>query len=369
MIFNIAKQDVGKYIFALGVVIIASYFANKIKGQFDNKEKDDYEMVKQYLLNDSPLYGYNKPKLWIHTKYELNARKWRDFYSRTSTDLNQPYIHQTIRSIIEHCGNDFHICLIDDDSFGKLIPSWDAELVSMAEPMKSHFRDYGLMQLIYYYGGMVVPNSFLCLTNLRPMYDAGVGVAKGVNTSVGSGDGVFICEGLNRGMNKLGDKRLTFIPDIYMMGANKNNHVVKGLVEYIKGIAANPHFTGESDFKGDISQWCISMVKQGVMTLVGGELIGIKNRRNRQPILLEDLLDEGYLELSQSAYGIYIPEDEILKRPKYQWFAVMPIEQILTTNLMIAKYMMISMVNLDGIKKGGIGGGIGDTNGRHVSAL
>ena len=39
-------------------------------------------MIKLYLLNDSPLYGQNKPKIWIHSKYELNARKWRDFQSR-----------------------------------------------------------------------------------------------------------------------------------------------------------------------------------------------------------------------------------------------------------------------------------------------
>ena len=263
MIFNIAKEDVGKYIFALSVVVIASYFLNKLKGKFDNKEKDEYEMIKQYLLNDSPLYGYNKPKLWIHTKHEINARKWQDFYSRNSTDLNQPYIHQTIRSIIEHCGNDFHVCLIDDDSFGKLIPTWDADLLSMAEPMKTHFREYGLAQLIYYYGGMIVPNSFLCLANLKPMYDTAVSNVKG-------GEGVFVCEATNRGMNKLGDKRLTFVPSIYMMGANKNNKVVKELTEFIKGIAANPHFTDEPDFKGDISQWCIRAVKQGSMTLVGG---------------------------------------------------------------------------------------------------
>jgi hypothetical protein len=365
MIFNIAKEDVGKYIFALGVVIIASYFANKIKAKFDNKERDDYEMVKQYLLNDSPLYGYNKPKLWIHTKYELNARKWRDFYSRTTTDLNQPYIHQTIRSIIEHCGNDFHICLIDDDSFGKLIPTWDADLLGMAEPAKSHFRDYGLTQLVYYYGGMIVPNSFLCLKNLKPLYDSGVGIGRGINPAVGSGDGVFICEGLNRGMNKLGDKRLTFVPDIYMMGANKNNDVIKSLAEHIRGIAANPHFTGEPDFKGDISQWCVATVKRGYMTLVGGELVGIKNRRTSQPILLEDLLDEGYLEISPEAYGIYIPEDEVLKRPKYQWFAVMPVEQILASKMMIAKYMKISMVNLEGLRN--VGGTVRGANGQTIS--
>jgi hypothetical protein len=88
------------------------------------------------------------------------------------------------------------------------------------------------------------------------------------------------------------------------------------------------------------------------MNLVGGELVGVKNRRNRQSILVEDLLDEGYLEISPAAYGIYIPEDEILKRPKYQWFAVLPIDDILASDMAIAKYIKISMVNrMDGNSK------------------
>ena len=48
-----------------------------------------------------------------------------DFHSRNTNNLNQPYLHLTIQSIIDHCSNDFHICLIDDDSFSKLIPEWD----------------------------------------------------------------------------------------------------------------------------------------------------------------------------------------------------------------------------------------------------
>jgi hypothetical protein len=41
-------------------------------------------------------------------------------------------------------------------------------------------------------------------------------------------------------------------------------------------------------------------------------------------------------------YGIYIPQDEVLQRSKYNWFARMSIEQILKSQLMIAKYMLAS---------------------------
>ena len=79
----------------IGIVIIANTFGNKIKNAINLNNED--ELIRKYLLNESPLYGYNRPKLWIHTKYEYNSRKWKSFGSRSSTDLNQPYIHLTIK--------------------------------------------------------------------------------------------------------------------------------------------------------------------------------------------------------------------------------------------------------------------------------
>jgi hypothetical protein len=55
----------------LGIVIAMSYVAPKIKQSFESN--DEYELIKKYLLNDSPLYGFNKPKIWIHSKYEVNS--------------------------------------------------------------------------------------------------------------------------------------------------------------------------------------------------------------------------------------------------------------------------------------------------------
>jgi hypothetical protein len=133
-----SSKNISHYVVTGATILVASYFLNKYKQNFETN--DEYDLIKKYLLNESPLYGYNRPKLWIHTKYEINARKWKDFYSRNSTDLNQPYLHLTIKTIVNHCGDDFNICLIDDDTFSKLIPSWDVDLSTVAEPMRAHFR-------------------------------------------------------------------------------------------------------------------------------------------------------------------------------------------------------------------------------------
>jgi hypothetical protein len=143
-----SQKNIGFYVISAIAIFTASYLSNKYTQAFQSN--DEYDLIRKYLLNDSPLYGFNRPKIWIHTKYEINSRKWKDFYSRNTTDLNQPYIHLTIKTIIDHCGDDFNICLIDDQTFSKLIPSWDIDLSTLAEPMRSHFRELGLLQLIYY---------------------------------------------------------------------------------------------------------------------------------------------------------------------------------------------------------------------------
>jgi hypothetical protein len=300
-------------------------------------EPDDYDMVKKYLLNDSPLYGYNKPKIWIHTKYDINSRKWESFHSRNSFDLNQPYIHLTIKSIIQYCGDDFHICLIDDETFSKLIPTWDIDLYRIAEPLRTQYRQLGLAQLIYYYGGMVVPNSFLCKRNLLDMYERGIEGTRGSKP--------FVCESVNRTVNLLQKtQNLPFIPDTYFMGAKKSDPVIKDYIEYLKERSKGGHITNVYEFSGDTSVGAMGTIQQGRMNLIGGEYIGIKTNKNK-PVLIEDLLEDNYLDLNENIYGIYIPEDEILIRPKYQWFAVLSTEQLLETNSFLTKHIKSSMLD------------------------
>ena len=79
-----------------------------------------------------------------------NSRLWSSFYSRTSHELNQPYLHLTIKSIIEKCGESFNICLIDDQSFEKIIPGWTINLDNLASPIKNHIRQLALARMLYY---------------------------------------------------------------------------------------------------------------------------------------------------------------------------------------------------------------------------
>ena len=332
MFFN--SKNIYLYVFALSLVAVASYVGNKFKAQF--QDKDEYDLVRQYLLNESPLYGNNKPKIWIHTKYEYNARVWKSFQSRSSMDLNQPYIHMTIKSIVDHCGDDFHICLIDDNTFSKLIPSWDVDLTMLAEPFKSRARQVGLTELVYYYGGMVLPNSFLCMKPLKDFYLDATAMDK-----------AFVCEGINRTANivRQGTQgRLAFLPDLRIFGANKNDSTVKELVKYLKQKIQVQHFSNERELLGEDGYWCLDQVEADKMNLVGGEVIGVKTKC-RKPILLENLLEEEYLNLSPHCVGIAIPDEDVLSRTKYQWFAAMDVRDLLEGGSILSKYARAAIVS------------------------
>lgn len=328
MFFN--PKKISHYAIALSIIFVVSSVGDKLKSKLNNTN-DDYDMIKKYILNESPLYGYNRPKLWIHTKYNINSRNWKTNHFRNSTDLNLEYLHLTIKSIINHCGNDFNICLIDDNSFNKLIPSWDINISELADPVKEQYRELGMLQIIYYYGGFIVPNSFICLKNLKPLYDDNISKP-------------FVCEKVNKTCDISNTNNNLFITDIYFMGSNKENSTLLELIEKIKIRNRKYLLTNETNFKGEISNECNKLCLANKFDIIGGEEIGIKTKEGK-PILLDNLMEESYLEFDENMYGIYIPEDEVLKRKKYEWFIDASSKQILESNNMIAKYLKLSIID------------------------
>jgi hypothetical protein len=123
------------------------------------------------------------------------------------------------------------------------------------------------------------------------------------------------------------------------MGAKKNDETIQTFIEYAKAQNTKPHFTSEFNFIGNNSKWCLTAIQNNKMNLLGGELIGVKTEENKQ-VLLEDLMEEAYIKFHPDAVGVYIPADEILIRPKFQWFAVMPSEQLLQTNMIVSKHLL-----------------------------
>ena len=316
----------------IGIVFAVNIFGKQIK---DNiyPENGENEMIRKYLLNDSPLYGYNRPKLWIHTTYEYNARKWKSFGSRSSTDLNQPYIHATVKSIINHCGDDFNVCLIDDDSFSQLIPGWTKNVSELSEPARHNYRELAMTEILYIYGGFIVPNTFVCMRNLVTLYQESIENNK-----------PFVCELHNRSETMNSHKATRdFSPSCRFMGAPKRCPMIREMVDYLKKRSDNPHFSAEPDFFGYTSRWLDNEIIRNHIIKIDGIYVGSKTT-SKKPVLIEDLVGDELIEFCPSrTYGVYIPGDDFLKRTSYNWFAVMSMNEILRTNMAVAKYLSTSI--------------------------
>lgn len=326
------KNTFRNTVILFGVVAIASYFGNQIKASFDTQDKkEEHELIRKYLLNDmvdSPIQNYHRPKLWIHTKYEVNARQWKSFCSRNTTDLNQPYIYLTIRSIVLACSNHFDIMLIDDDSFSQLLPNWTVQVSRLPEPFKTRTRELGLAMLLYKYGGLRIPNSFLCFQDLYRMFEEAT-----------FGNHPFVTERINNyscGIEK-DHKSLRFVPDSYIMGCRKADPLIGEYVEFCRRMAEDGHFQDQTRFQGAYAKWFIAAIDVGNLNLLPGERVGVKTKFHKA-ITLNELLEEAPLDLDPTTYGLYIPADEVLKRSKYAWFASVTGEYLVETNLAVAKY-------------------------------
>ena len=101
-------------------------------------------------------------------------------------------------------------------------------------------------------------------------------------------------------------------------------------------------YTNEMDFLGQVDRWLFEQCQNKKMSLAGGEVIGTKTCKDK-PVYIDCLLGTSYISFdTDEMRALYIPGDEILKRTKYQWFARLSKEQVLKSDTIIGKYLLIS---------------------------
>jgi hypothetical protein len=271
-------------------------------------ERDHYYYAKQYFIGDDRIHS-RKPYLWVHAQGEINARNWESFGSRNTTNLNQPYLYLTIKSIVDKCKESFNVFLIDDDSFHKLVPDWKVNMDLLPSPSKEHYRQFGLTSLLYKYGGLIVPASTLVLEDLQSLYKTNLEEkqAFSVQTALDKADPQF-------------------------MGASKQSDTVYQL-RNLQATLLKTDLTAEADFDQILTKWCKTNT-----TVVCGGIVGTKKKCGNS-VDLSELLGQNKIEFHSDLKAVYIPADEIIKRTKYAWFARMSVEQILKSDLTLAKYV------------------------------
>lgn len=290
---------------------------------------EQYKSVQQLLQEQrDDLAKSKKPILWVHIPYEYNARNWKSFGSRGTFDLNQPYLYLTMQSIVNKCGDSFQVCIVDDQSFEKLIPDWTINMKIISNPINEKIRALGMMKLLSIYGGMIVPVSFLCIRDLLPLYNQGT-----------DGGKMFVCEDVDRNITSTS---FDFSPNMQFMGCPKNNNTMTEFLDFMQRIITQD-FTAQSKFIGDFNRWLGKRCKTGEVNLIDGCNVGTKNA-NDEPILIEELLASTPIDVCDNLYGIWIPAQDILSRRKYEWFARMSVTQVVDANLIISKYILMANI-------------------------
>jgi hypothetical protein len=321
------------YIYSLIVTMVLGFFYNRYK-QYEGADEQtaSYAMVEKYLINTDgkndpnvSLAKQKKPILWLHMNYDINARWWSSFYSRNSTDLNQPYLYLTIKSIIDACGQDFHICLIDDESFGKLMPEWTVNVPLTADPIKSKLRELAFAKLLCKFGGFLVPPSFICFHSLLPLYTAQTQRR------------MFVGEMLNKTSTS---SQMLYFPNTMFMGCLKDSATMAEYINYLEKILSQD-FVDESNFVGATGRWCYEKSLTGEVGVIPAEQLGIKDGSGAA-VTIERLIQNTFLHLAGEVCGLYIPAEDILHRTAFNWFARLSAQQVLESDTTIGKYLLIT---------------------------
>ena len=294
---------------------------------FPDEELDKYSLVRKYLLNESGSMT-GKEILWIHTKHEINSRNWSSFGSRNSRKLNQPYKDLCVESIIRQCGNSFNVCLINDDSIAKLLPEWSIRLNELADPIKENVRQLGLAKLLHAYGGVIIPDSTIMLRNIENIH----------KEKLAQND-MYVGELINRNSSSVSNR---FFPSHKLMGCKKESQSMKELIENLEVMISTNH-NDVVKFDGIIDRHINKLCMEGKCGIVCGKSLGVKDKENKV-ILLNQLLNNSPLNLCMcSLTCIVLPDDEILKRHKYNWFARLSHRQVLGGEFQASKFMILSL--------------------------
>lgn len=318
-------MDYLKYIVSIGVLIAVSVAYEKFKLYSEQDEQiRNYEIVKKYLVSESSLAKSKLPILWIHNDYNINARNWPSFFSRNTLDLNQPYVLLTIKSIIDKCGSSFNVCLIDDDSFINIIPGWNVDMSRAAEPIRSKMRDLALARILKCYGGLIVPPSFLCTKNLIGAYNQMT--ANGCLMTASMVD------------RNITSAHVDYMVSNKMLGCQKDCPLMDDYIQYLEHLVSTD-YTAESIFEGNADRWLLTP-RTGV-NIIRPELTGCCDV-DGNVVNIDRLIGNSYIDFSPAALGVYFPQQDILKRTDYQWFARLSARQAIESDTVMGKLLLIA---------------------------
>ena len=307
------------YLF-IGVIVIVftiltiKYYRDQYleeKSEFHNETID----IDVYFYSESYLKQSKRRKLWIHIPFEKNSRKWDNFGSRTSTDLNLAYMILCMKSIIDYCGSSYDIIIIDDTNFTDLLHN-DIDMSKLSGALKDKYREMCLMQILYQYGGVMVPPSLYLRKNIQEIDRPDVWYV----VEIGNQENVAYSP---------------MYPATIFTGSPAKSPELQAYIQYYSEEIKN-------DFGEQSLHFSKNYMRAHNISYLDGKLIGVKDKFDK-PIKLEDLMENRKLILDDKHIGIYIPHSELIKRTKYNWCCSLSAEDVLKCKIFISNYMVSTM--------------------------
>lgn len=330
---NIKNLNFFNLFLSILLLIAIGYIYKKFKLNVDsNIQKEELNIIKKYLLNDDidntieKLSAIKKPIIWLHIDYVKNSRQWESFGSRNTNELNQDYLYLTIKSIINKCSDYFHIIIIDDDSFCKLLENNTIDLNIVSDLIKSNLRTLNIMKLLYAYGGLYIENSFILFKSLDKIYE-----------NVLNNNKMVTAEFKNTSSNS---HIMHFMPSTKFIGCVKECKKMKEFMNHLE-ILYSSDYSNSATIEDLVNKWLLINSQNNEIDLIDGQYIGTKNINNKL-INLEDIMCSTFLELNNKCYGLYVPSDELLKRNKYNWFCKLNSKEVLEANTNLSKYLILT---------------------------
>jgi hypothetical protein len=219
--------------------------------------------------------------------------------------MNEPYKFLAIKSVIDHCADEFNICILNDDSFTKVLPGWQIDMTNIADPIRGKLRRMGLVKILREHGGLIVPDSFVCSKSLFPLISDGNTLGEGV-----------VCGNIPS-------------PALFL-GAPAQDETIKSYATSLEHTISND-YTAESIFRDEDSlSNNIPDVQLGLIDTSG------------RAVTLDRLMGSTFVDISYNAYGVYIPDEILTLSTKYQWFARLSVEQVLNSNTFAGKRFLLA---------------------------
>tara|TARA_B100000424_G_C22932700_1_gene496124 strand:+ start:49 stop:942 length:894 start_codon:yes stop_codon:yes gene_type:complete len=261
---------------------------------------DERYLISKFLYNET--YSDGKPYLWMLVPLDENSRGWESFNERKNCKLNIPFVELCMRSIVRKNKNLFNVCVVTDDDLVDIIPNWNYKMSELSSPVKERVRRLAQLKLLYYYGGLVVPPSFLCSKPLRSLYARSE--ASPFHVYCSSTDSIICSKKRN-----------------YELSQHMQNMEV-----YVKDMS------NETDF--------LQIVKDSAskyMCELDNKEFGLKTK-DGEKIHISELLGQSKIKFTDLIYGIYFPYKEILQSTKWGWFAKLTEAELNEDSLYISKF-------------------------------